>query len=102
MQPVNKLLPDEAMALSEMLKIFLAQETEEYNAQNREYSSKGDIPSLTLLIDIYIEYLKTLQQYLELTVTAIKKTRRELHNQSDKHKRKFLERLYGGDETGES
>lgn len=91
----DKLTVEEAKALSEILNIYMAKETADYNLKREIFKQEGDLVSLISTVDEYVEHLSLLQDFLETAIIATRKSRLQLSKHSDTFKRKYLERMYG-------
>lgn len=91
----DKLSVEEARALSEILNLYMAKETADYNLKREIFKQDGDLVGLMSTIDEYVEHLSLLQDYLETTTIALRKSKIQLSKHSDTFKRRYLERMYG-------
>lgn len=90
----NRLTLEEARAFAYLLNKYLPEETADYNLKRRIYSEQGDIPGVTSIVDEYVEYLKLLEEDINSAIIGLRKTIIQLSSNSDKFKRRHLERMF--------
>jgi len=89
-----KLTEDEVKAASEILGLYLKDETFEYNTEYEKAKNEHKLLTQIQEINIYVEYLTIVIDYIYDALNGLKKIRYQLQNKSIQLSREYLEDLY--------